>query len=149
MDGDCAGLQGFRRVEGEGEGAVLHPDEVQSAAGGVEVGCGDGGDLISNEAGTGVEDEQVGGEPSGGDVEGGDESMDSGEGLRLRGVDAEDVGVGVGAAEDEAVSHVRQLEVGGVHGFAGEFFAEVAADGAVSGGGHGGRRLRWLDDWEG
>ena len=56
--------------------------------------------------------------------------MDAGKGEGTAGVDATDAGVGVGAAEDFAVQHAGQVDVGGITGAAHDLVGAVVAYGA-------------------
>ena len=64
------------------------------------------------------------------EVGGGYHGVDAGQGQGAAGVDAADASVGVGAAQNFAVEHTGQVDVGGVAGAAHHLVRPVVADGA-------------------
>ena len=62
-----------------------------------------------------------------GEIGGRHHGMDAGQCQRLAGIDAANAGVGVGAAQDLAVQHAGQVDVGGVAGAAHDLVGTVVA----------------------
>ena len=113
------GVERLARVDDRGQRLVLDVDQRQRVARRVAVLGDDEGDLLALEAdlvagehGLGVVgDRRHPGEAERLEVLGGDHPEHLGVLERLRGVDREDLGVRVGAAQDRAVEHPRQHDV--------------------------------------
>ena len=122
VDHRRAGLHGLLRVEDRGQHLVLHFDELQGllhqlrrlgrhdghpvphvADLAVQAHLVVGGRVGVALAAAGVDDPLH--------VLVGEHRVDAGQGLGLGGVDGDDAGVGVGAGEEAAVEHARQLHI--------------------------------------
>ena len=121
MDGGgVSGQRSLRRVV-VGQDRIFDADQSQRGAGCVRVVGSHCRHLVAHEPYACVEDGEIRSQASFGRVEGRHHSANAGQAQGLGGVDTEHVGVGVWAAQDGAVEHSRQLEVGGIAGRAGQF----------------------------
>ena len=113
------GIKRLAGVDDRRQRLVLDVDQRQRVARDVLVGGDHERDLLALEAdlvagqhGLGVVgDRRHPGQPERLEVLGGDHRRDAGERERGRGVDRDDPGVGVGAAQDRAVDHPGQADV--------------------------------------
>ena len=109
-----AGRQRLVGVEDGRQQLVLDLDQGERVFGDRSGVCADDRDLVADEAHDRVERQQVGVDVHGRGVLVGEDVVHAGQAQRLRGVDRDDAGVGVRAAQDAAVEHAGASQVGGV-----------------------------------
>src|SRR5262249_52218951 len=128
VDERGTGLDRFERVEDGGEIGVLDLDQPGGRLRNRLCLGGDRGNRVADEAGAGggkwghVLDDRP--EPAAAGACG-EDRLDAGQPLRGRGVDPNDASVGTVAANDFAVEHPGQGQIGGVPGTAGDLIFGV------------------------
>jgi len=128
-DGRGAGLHRLERIRGDRQDLVLHVDQVERFLGDGRLVGGDGGDRLARE--DDAVDRQHGVRArrrlllQHGDVGGGQDRAHAGQGARAAHVDADDLGVGVGAAQELRVQQAARIEIGDVLDLAGDLVGSV------------------------
>ena len=132
---DGIGVQGRVRLQVKGQRPVFHPDQGQRLPGGVIVNGGHRGHFVPHKTDSRIQGQCVrrnGRHRTARHVKGSDYRQHAGDLGRGVSIDADDVGVGVGAAQDVTVEHSRQFQIGGILGSPGQFLRQIPPDYALA-----------------